>query len=256
MITIKPVRAFFDNYIWLIINETQRTVAIVDPGDAVPVLAALTELNLTPVAILVTHHHPDHINGIRSLLSHRSMPVYGPARESIPCMSHPLQEGDQISLPDVNEDFRILDVPGHTAGHIAFLAGQRLFIGDTLFMAGCGRLKGGTAEQLYHSLNRVAKLPNDTLVYCTHEYTQANLRFAQAVEPDNSAISLRIEQTEALLKKNLPTIPGTLACEKTTNPFLRTHIPDVISAAENFIGHKLDQGVDVFTALRKWKDQF
>jgi hydroxyacylglutathione hydrolase len=256
MLTIKPISAFFDNYIWLIIDESLHTVAIVDPGDASPVLAALAELGLTPAAILVTHHHPDHINGIRTLLSHWSIPVYGPAREAIPCMSHPLQEGDQISLPGMNLQFQIIDLPGHTAGHIAYYDGIHLFIGDTLFMAGCGRLKGGTAAQLYHSLNRVAKLPNETLIYCTHEYTLANLRFARAVEPGNSAISLRIEQTEALREKNIPTVPGTLACENTTNPFLRTDIPEVIQAAENFVGHKLDQGVDVFTALRKWKDQF
>lgn len=256
MITIKPVSAFFDNYIWLIINETQRTAAIVDPGDASPVLTALAELELTPVAILVTHHHPDHINGIRTLMNQWSMPVYGPAREAIPCMSHPLQEGDHISLPEMNQHFRIFDLPGHTAGHIAYYDADHLFIGDTLFMAGCGRLKGGTAEQLYHSLNRVAKLPNETLIYCTHEYTRANLRYAQAVEPGNPAIALRIEQSDALREKNIPTIPGTLACEKTTNPFLRTDIPEVIQAAENFAGHRLDSGVEVFTSLRKWKDQF
>jgi hydroxyacylglutathione hydrolase len=256
MIEIKPVPAFRDNYIWFIINTRNQTVAIVDPGDASPVIDTIKKSQLTPVAILVTHHHPDHTGGINTLLQYYQIPVYGPAHESIPGMTHPLAEGAMITLEGLEQEFLIIDVPGHTAGHIAYHGGGNLFIGDTIFMAGCGRLFEGTATQLYHSINKVAKLPNETVVYCTHEYTLANLRFAQAVEPENTYITARIETCTQLRVKNIPTVPGTLACEKTTNPFLRTHVDEVIFAAEKFAGHKLDHAVDVFTVLRKWKDQF
>jgi hydroxyacylglutathione hydrolase len=256
MIEINPVPAFRDNYIWLIVNIDNRTVAIVDPGDATPVIERLKQSGWTPVAILVTHHHPDHTGGINTLLQYYQIPVYGPAHESIPGMTHPLAEGDVIAPDGLDLEFSILDVPGHTAGHIAYYGGGNLFIGDTLFMAGCGRLFEGTAAQLYHSLNKVAKLPNETVVYCTHEYTLANLRFAQTVEPHNTYITARIETTSNQREKNIPTVPGTLACEKTTNPFLRTDVEDVIFAAEKFAGHKLDHPVDVFAMIRKWKDIF
>lgn len=256
MIEIKPVPAFHDNYIWLIIDSGTQTVAIVDPGDALPVHQAINRSGLTPVAILVTHHHPDHVNGIDTLLESYQIPVYGPAHESIPRITHPLHDNDTITLQRMNIPFQIMEVPGHTPGHIAYHGDGKLFIGDTLFMAGCGRLRGGTAAQLYHSINRVAKLQNDTIVYCTHEYTLANLRFAHVVEPDNDAIIERIRQCSALRDKNIPTVPGTLACEKATNPFLRTEVPAVILAAEKFAGHKLEHAVDVFANLRKWKDQF
>lgn len=256
MIEIKPVPAFRDNYIWLILDTRRHTVAIVDPGDATPVLDAIKKLQVTPAAILVTHHHHDHIGGINELLQYYQIPVYGPARESIPGMTHPLRDGDIVSLADLDMKFEIIDVPGHTSGHIAYYGDDVLFIGDTLFMAGCGRLFEGTAAQLYHSLNKVAKLPNITQIYCMHEYTLANLRFAQAIEPHNSDIAARIERCNKLREYNLPTVPGSLACEKTTNPFLRINVAEVISAAEKFAGHKLDHAVDVFATIRKWKDQF
>ncbi len=256
MLEIKPVPAFRDNYIWLIENTRNHTVAIVDPGDTSPVIDAINKLKLTPIAILVTHHHHDHTGGITGLLQYYQIPVYGPARESIPGMTNPLRDGDIITLADLDLKFKILDIPGHTSGHIAYFGDDMLFIGDTLFMAGCGRLFEGTAAQLYHSLDRVAKLPNTTLIYCMHEYTLANLRFAQAVEPHNSDIAARIESCNKLRENNLPTVPGSLACEKITNPFLRTNVAEVIAAAEKFAGHKLDHAVDVFASIRKWKDQF
>lgn len=256
MLEIKPVPAFRDNYIWLIENTRNHTVAIVDPGDASPVIHALKKLKVRPVAILATHHHADHIGGINELLQNYQIPVYGPARESIPGMTHPLHDGDIITLTDLEFKFEVIDVPGHTSGHIAYYGDDVLFIGDTLFMAGCGRLFEGTAAQLYHSLDRVAKLPNTTRIYCMHEYTLANLRFAQAVEPHNSDIAARIESCSRLRENNLPTVPGSLAGEMTTNPFLRTNVAEVITAAEKFAGCKLDHAVDVFATIRKWKDQF
>jgi len=171
-------------------------------------------------------------------------------------MTRPLQDGDTISLTGLDLNFEIFDVPGHTRGHISYYGDEKLFIGDTLFMAGCGRLLGGTAEQLYHSLDRVAKLPNSTEIFCTHEYTLANLLFAQAVEPHNSDIAARQSVCKKLREKNLPTVPGRLECEKTTNPFLRVHVPAVIASAEKFAGHRFENAIDVFTCLRKWKDQF
>ena len=256
MIKIVSIPAFKDNYIWLIVNTVNNTVAIVDPGDATLVIEAVNKLHLSPIAILITHHHHDHISGIHTLLQYYQIPVYGPAKESIPGMTHPLHDGDIVTLTDLEIQFNVLDVPGHTSGHIAYSGDRLLFIGDTIFMAGCGRLFEGTATQLYHSIDRVAKLPNSTLLYCTHEYTLANLVFAQAVEPRNSYIAARIDVCTKLRHNNIPTVPGTLACEKTTNPFLRTHVPDVIAAAENFAGHKLDDAVNVFATLRNWKDQF
>jgi hydroxyacylglutathione hydrolase len=256
MIEIRAVPAFRDNYIWLIMNTRNQTVAIVDPGDASVVIDALKRFQLTPVAILITHHHLDHIGGIAGILQYYQIPVYGPASESIPGMTHPLHDTDVITLTDLDLKFEIMAVPGHTLGHIAYYGDRKLFIGDTLFMAGCGRLFEGTAEQLYHSIDRVAKLQNDTLIYCTHEYTLANLHFASAVEPDNSDISARMERCKHLRENNLPTVPGTLECEKTTNPFLRVTNTEVIAAAEKFAGHRLDTAVDVFASIRKWKDQY
>jgi hydroxyacylglutathione hydrolase len=256
MIEIIPVPAFRDNYIWLIQNTRTHNIAIVDPGDAAPVIATINRLQLVPTAILITHHHHDHIDGIDELLQYYPVPVYGPANESIPGMTRPLHDGDTITLTELDLKFEILKVPGHTRSHIAYYGDDKLFIGDTLFMAGCGRLLGGTAEQLYHSLDRVAKLPNTTELYCTHEYTLANLLFAHAVEPHNSDIAARQTVCKKLREKNMPTVPGRLECEKTTNPFLRANVPAVISSAEKFAGHQLENAIEVFTCLRKWKDQF
>jgi len=256
MIEIKAVPAFKDNYIWLIINPALSTVAIVDPGDPAPVISEIERLRLTPVAILTTHHHRDHVGGVLPLLQSYQIPVYGPANETIPGRTHALVEGDRITLSGLNTEFEVLDVPGHTSGHIAYHGNNVLFIGDTLFTCGCGRLFEGTAAQLYHSLNKVVKLANITEIYCGHEYTQANLRFALSVEPDNPDTLARRDLCQSLRDHNIPTVPADLALEKKTNPFLRVNVPEVIAATEQFTGRTLYTSVDVFTALRKWKDNF
>ena len=256
MVEIKAVPAFKDNYIWLIVNPALGTVAIVDPGDHTPVISEIGRLRLTPVAILTTHHHMDHVGGVLPLLQYYQIPVYGPANEAIPGRTHALVEGDRITLSGLNTEFEVLDVPGHTSGHIAYHGNNVLFIGDTLFTCGCGRLFEGTAAQLYHSLNKVVKLSNDTEIYCGHEYTLANLRFALSVEPHNPDLAARWEQCKDLRENNIPTVPADLAMEKRTNPFLRVTVPEVIAAAERFAGHTLDTSIDVFAALRKWKDNF
>lgn len=256
MLEIKPVAAFQDNYIWLIVNPDNNTVAIVDPGDADPVLNEINRNGLTPVAILITHHHADHTGGIPQLLQHYPVPVFGPAEESIPSLTHALREDDVVSIDQLGAEFSVLDVPGHTSGHIAYYGHDMLFIGDTLFLAGCGRLFEGSPAQMHHSLGKILQLPDVTRIYCGHEYTLANLRFAAAVEPRNIDITSRIEACTELRRQDRPTVPASLAEERKTNPFLRTDSPAVIQAAENHAGHSLHDQIEVFANIRLWKDNF
>ena len=253
---IIPVPALSDNYIWLIHNETGDQVAIIDPGEATPVLRKLKEDNLRPVAILVTHHHPDHVNGIAALLEQYPIPVFGPANERIRHRTHALREGDQVDLPELELTLYVCDVPGHTAGAIAYYGHNMLFSGDTLFTAGCGKLFEGTAAQMYSSLSKLAALPGETLLYCGHEYTCNNLAFARAVEPGNVQIPARMDKVRRLREQGLPTVPAPLTIEKETNPFLRTHQQTVIEAASQFAGKPLAEGVEVLAAIRHWKDHF
>ncbi|MBI5613277.1 MAG: hydroxyacylglutathione hydrolase [Gammaproteobacteria bacterium] len=250
------VPAFQDNYIWLIRGRSPDRVAIVDPGDAAPVLAALAERRLTPVAILCTHHHADHVGGVAELLAQFPVPVYGPARERIEGVSHPLAEGARVIVPELGLDFAVLDIPAHTAGHIAYHGGGLLFCGDTLFSAGCGRLFEGSAAQMAQSLAKLAALPDDTAVYCGHEYTAANLRFALAVEPDNRAAQAHLAQVLAWRAAGRPSLPSTVGRERRINPFLRTHEPAVRAAAERHAGRALATATEVFGVLRAWKDGF
>ena len=254
-----PVNAFNDNYIWLIrIMEEPASpnVAIVDPGDASPVIAMLENMCLTPVAILITHHHYDHIGGIGEILHHYTIPVYGPAGENIPAMDFPLHDNDEVNPGNNGLAFHVFDVPGHTSGHIAYYTPGMLLCGDTLFAGGCGRLFEGTPEQMYYSLENLGTLPDDTRIYCAHEYTLANLDFALHVEPDNAALQARLEQTKALRARHQPTVPSTMGIEKQTNPFLRCNQPGVIQAAEKRAGKALRSPVEVFTVIRAWKDRF
>ena len=251
------VPAFEDNYIWLIRGTSADRVAIVDPGDATPVREALSRLGLRPVAILCTHHHGDHVGGVEDLRRHfPDLAVFGPGSENIAGVTHPLRDGDTVPLGELGLRFEVLGVPGHTRGHLAYYGHGWLFCGDTLFSAGCGRLFEGTAEQMHDSLRRLAALPADTLVYCAHEYTLANLRFAATVEPDNPAIAAWRAEAAARRQCREPTLPSTLAREQAVNPFLRGGQPAVRAAAERHAGRPLADEVSVFAAIRQWKDNF
>jgi len=256
VLTVQAVPAFEDNYIWLIRNTEGPQVAIVDPGDASPVLAAIEKEKLQPVAILITHHHWDHTGGIADLLASHPMPVYGPAQETIPHITHPLNGGDTVSIAALGADFNVLDVPGHTAGHIAYHGHGALFCGDTLFSAGCGRLFEGTPAQMLASLDALSALPADTRVYCAHEYTLSNLKFARAVEPDNPAIADYIGRAERIRRDDEPTLPSTLELERQINPFLRCDEPAVQAAARRRAGAPLGSRDEVFATVRRWKDEF
>lgn len=256
---IHSVPAFQDNYIWLIRKDNH--VAVVDPGDAGPVLATLRRHHLRLAAILLTHHHRDHVGGVAALLEHAGVPVYGPARETLPHCDVALGEGDRVDLPELDTALAVLDVPGHTAGHIAYhgrAAGIApvLFCGDTLFASGCGRLFEGTPEQMHTSLSKLVALPGQTRVYCAHEYTLSNLRWARAVEPANAELARWSGQAEALRADGQATVPTLMSHERAVNPFLRTAEPAVIAAVSNHVGRPLGQGVEVFGALRAWKDDF
>jgi hydroxyacylglutathione hydrolase len=266
MLDIVPIPAFADNYIWAMVAG--RNCVVVDPGDAAPVLAFLEARQLTLTAILITHHHADHIGGVNELTGRWPIPVYGPAAENIDCVTHALGEGDTVALPAfVDQPFRVIEVPGHTRGHIAYVSGDILFCGDTLFAAGCGRLFEGTAAQLHHSLTRLAALPETTRVYCTHEYTLSNLRFALAVDADNSDLLARSFVEHERRARGEPTLPSTIALERATNPFLRCATSTVAASARTFAdGQTLTEAnlhsavvsneVRVFAALRQWKNDF
>lgn len=256
MLNIHAIPAFNDNYIWLIQAPNSQQVLIVDPGEAKPVLDALSQHQLSPTALLITHGCHDHIDGIIPLLEHYDLPIYGSDKEDIPNLTHAVTENEQLHIDEHFPTITVLELPGHTKGHIAFLVEDNLFCGDTLFGAGCGRIHSGTAEQLYTSLQKIAQLPPKTKIYCAHEYTQENLRFAATVEPNNVTIQQRIEDTKQIRQKGMPSLPSDLTLELATNPFLRCHHSDVIQSAMHFAKKTLDNPIEVFTALRLWKDQF
>lgn len=250
MLQKTPIPAFTNNYFWALHNH--EYCIIVDPGAAQPVLDFLQTQQLPLLAILVTHSHHDHIDGISELLRHYPVQVYGPA--SINGVTHPVNDGDSVTL--LQTGFSVMAVPGHTLDHIAWYCADEgaLYCGDTLFGAGCGRIFNGTMTMLFHSLQKIAGLPGDTRFYCAHEYTVANLQFALAVEPDNKAIHKRLLHCENLRQHNLCTLPGTIAEELQTNPFLRIRENTVINRALEH-GATTVEPVDIFIALRTWKNQ-
>ena len=253
---VLAVPAFNDNYLWLI--HDGHSAAVVDPGDAAPILTVLTSLKLKLAAILLTHHHADHIGGVAQLLQHFSVPVYGPAKETITGVSQRLSQGDVVTVTELGLQFSVLEVPGHTLGHLAYLAPKQgwLFCGDTLFAGGCGRLFEGTPAQMRASLTQLAALPDSTEVYCAHEYTLANLRFALAVEPENTALAHRFEREHKKREQGLATVPSTIGLEKATNPFLRDQTPAIVRHL--IASGRLHENTPVatFAALREWKNTF
>jgi hydroxyacylglutathione hydrolase len=256
MLQVTPVRAFTDNYIWLIHSPNDTgTVVVVDPGDAAPVQNVLAAQDLKLGAILLTHHHADHVGGVARLLQDHPVSTFGPAGEALPCNPTRLRQGDCVDLPELGLRFDVLDVPGHTAGHIAYFGHGAVFCGDTLFSGGCGRLFEGTPEQMANSLAKLASLPDETAVYCAHEYTVSNLVFGLAVEPDNTDSRAYLEKCRSRRSQDEATVPSNIRQERNVNPFLRCHQETVKQAAEARAGRRLNR-TEVFAVIRQWKDGF
>lgn len=260
MLDISPIYAFSDNFIWLIRGPGGKSAVVVDPGDEKPVLKRLKREGIDLAAILITHKHGDHVGGLCGLLGrYPGIPVYGPSDEPISRLTRRLKEGECVVIDELEAEFSVLYVPGHTEGHIAYYAehGEErvLFCGDTLFSVGCGRVFSGTHEQLHDSLMRIAELPEDSLAYCAHEYTLDNIGFAKWVEPDNQALLERENQAHEQLAGAGHTVPSTIAIEKATNPFLRVREASVIEAAQRHEGRAMRDSRDTFKTIRGWKDR-
>ena len=253
MLEILPVRALKDNYIWVIKNK--EYIIIVDPGEADPALNYIKETQLQLLAILVTHHHWDHTNGIPTIIKQYPVPVYGPAQENFACKAIGLHENQSVEVSQIGIRFNVLSVPGHTLGAICYHVNDSvLFSGDTLFSGGCGRVFEGTDEQMYHSLNKIKQLPANTLLYCGHEYTVANLQFAAMVEPDNANIKAQLRTAHMAIQANKATLPSRLDDEFKINPFLRCDIKTVIQAASAYAGKNITSAHEVFAVIRHWKN--
>jgi len=258
-IDILRVHAFKDNYLWVGADQNSKQAFVVDPGDASPVIACLKDADLELAVILVTHHHPDHTGGIAELVARYNCAVYGPDSPQIPQVTKALRENDRFEILGCH--FVVYEVPGHTLDHIAYYSphlstAPALFCGDTLFVGGCGRLFEGSAEQMLASLDKLAALPADTLIYCAHEYTLSNLRFAAAVEPDNATLVAKLHEVGRKREQNLATVPSTLETELATNPFLRSRVASVREAARQRLGYSPRNDAETFATIRQWKDVF
>lgn len=254
MLTVTSIPAFQDNYIWAL--HDKRHAVLVDPGDAAPCIAFLEKHGLNLAAILTTHHHADHAGGNVRLAARYHPRIIGPARENIPGQTEPVSGGDTVTVSELGLQFSVIDTPGHTLDHIAYYGNGRLFCGDTLFACGCGRLFEGTPAMLASSLNKISQLPDHTEVFCAHEYTLSNIRFAKTVDGENSALIERERREQARRNQGQPTLPSTLMLEKATNPFLRCHEPALKRAAEALLKRPARDAVEVFAALRQAKDVF
>ena len=256
MSTLKiiPVPAFNDNYIWTLVKD--GNAAVVDPGEAAPVLDYLHNHQLTLTAILNTHHHADHVGGNSALLEHFKVPVYGPHEERIPTVSRHLREGEKFALDGIGIELSVIEVPAHTRSHIAFYGADMLFCGDTLFAGGCGRIFEGTPAHMHAALGKLMALPDHTRVYCGHEYTLANLRFARAAEPGNPLVTAWEQQAAAQRERNEVTLPSTIGREKGANPFVRCDQPGVIATASQHAGRTLTEVVEVLAEIRLWTNNF
>ncbi|PWK54551.1 hydroxyacylglutathione hydrolase [Pleionea mediterranea] len=263
---VDRIAAFSDNYIWALRNDRASCCTLVDPGESEPVEHYLAQNNLSLASILITHHHYDHTGGVEKLKQQHQCKVYGPDNAKIKGIDQTLKQGDSITLSEIDASFDIIEVPGHTLDHIAYILKDRIgenridkksvFCGDTLFAGGCGRLFEGTPEQMWHSLQKLASLPANTTVYCAHEYTEANLAFAREVDKHNADLKRRQELVKQKRADNQATVPSTIEEELATNPFLRANRKEVASAAETFSGQPLSTPEDVFAVIRQWKDNF
>lgn len=260
-LTVNVIPAFSDNYIWALGNHSTDNVVLVDPGDAQVCIDYIEAEHKVLTEILITHHHQDHVGGLPALKSYcqeKNWPltIYTPEHESIAYSDVAVNEQSQISLASLACSFEVIELPGHTLGHIAYISQGHLFCGDTLFSGGCGRVFEGTYQQMHHSLNKLSALEDDTKIYCAHEYTQANVNFALAVEPNNIDLVQYYNQVKKLREQQLPTLPSTIALERSINPFLRCQQSEVIQSAELYSGKTLLDSNEVFATIRQWKDIF
>jgi hydroxyacylglutathione hydrolase len=258
---VSMIKAFSDNYIWAISSNFSEKMALVDPGDADVCIDFIEQQQVQLSSILVTHHHPDHVGGISKLKAYCKkkqwpLTVYGPKSENIPHCDVALDESDTVELAELNLVFNIIDIPGHTSGHIAYLSQDNLFCGDTLFSGGCGRLFEGTPKQMLASLEKLSALPERTHVYCAHEYTQANLNFALTVEPCNSELVFYYNQVLQLREQGIATIPSSILLEKKINPFMRCDKPSIMTSATEYSGDEVNDKLTAFSIIRAWKDNF
>ena len=253
-LTIHPIPAFSDNYLWIIHDDEHAVV--VDPGDAKPVLNYLQQRGLKLTDVLITHHHYDHIDGVHELINACSCRVYAPKDDRLNFTHHVVKEGDVVHLSSLNLSFEVLETPGHTLTHVCYVDHSRLFCGDTLFSGGCGRMFEGTPEIFVNSLNKIKSLPDEIKVYCTHEYTESNLRFARLADPQNTALANHLKTVKDWRQQGRPSLPTDLSLERQINPFLRTHHPEVQKSVSQHWNQACDDPVSCFALLRKWKDNF